>query len=190
MIPLDAMVGMVGVGEEPSGVRLKVVAEPSGPDLMLEGYLGKKLADPPKRKRSYNSIGDAAWAKCVSEATRCCMEEDWSAATPRHLVAFYALCHKSAYGVMPVFGSSERVHAAGAAKRMLEKHFGGRFDGVVDFMRWVWVKERDDERWRKSVGKVSDWRVSWKYQFSESLLCKWMVFRKRSPGVLSALPQV
>lgn len=179
---LDFLFEVPAAEEKPSGVRLAVVDESSA---NLELYLGNRLNA--KKRRSF-SVGDSAWVRCLGEATRFCMEEDWTQAQPRHFVAFYALCHKSVYGVGPLLASKERAAAMSAARRMLERYFGGKVDGLIDYMRWVWLKEREDEQRRKFAGAVSDWRVSWRYQFSESLLSKWLVVRKRSPESPSAPP--
>lgn len=91
---------------------------------------------------------------------------------PKHLVALYARMHRHVYGVdaEEIAGPKEHAGACSAATKMLREVFEGDFASAIDFMRWVWLRERKREEWRRANDK-EPFRIGWRYQFvSRSLV--------------------
>lgn len=90
---------------------------------------------------------------------------DWSAAEPKHFVALYCDLHARIYDApaLDLERARERLAAVGAARRMMEKHFGGSAARFAGYMRWVWRRERALEQRRREAG--SGRRLSWRHVF-------------------------
>jgi len=119
----------------------------------------------PPRKRSF-STGAAAQMRARAEMDAMRATGDWSAARAPHLVALYAHCHRTAYGVEPTELENGRNYAAASAmaKRLVEETFE-TMQACVDFMRWVWQEEIRKEKWRKENG-VDAVPIGWRFQFT------------------------
>lgn len=92
--------------------------------------------------------------------------DDWSKAQPMHLVGLYIILHKMVYGVAPTLDAQELAFAKVAAREFMRTKCKGKFDIGLEFMRWVWSRERNREQYRRDKhidGKVLGWRSILKY---------------------------
>ena len=99
---------------------------------------------------------------------------EWTGAKGRHLVALYAWLHNEIYGVgAEELGDRNALFAASnAAERMVRDAFGGDTKRAVQFIAWAWARER----MREKAGKVSSYRITWRFMFaSRSLLTDYRV---------------
>jgi len=94
-----------------------------------------------------------------------------STAEPKHLVALYARLHEDVYGAFPEelrevkdFGG-----ACTAARKLVADAFEGDPAKVIEFMRWVWQKQRADAK-RKRANGEAPFRVGWRYKFAARTL--------------------
>lgn len=96
----------------------------------------------------------------------------WEGATVSTLLGLYAHLHEVVYGVFPDELEEEWYPAMSKAKAFTKKKFGDDVSKVVEFMRWVWQRERHSvETYKeKNDGEMKDFRISWRYQFSTKLL--------------------
>ena len=87
---------------------------------------------------------------------------NWKGAKASHLVAMYSILHELVYEVAPDIRGDELKQAKYAAGSFLKGKCDGEFIRAVDFMRWVWSREREREQWRRDNcfdGKVLGWRL-------------------------------
>lgn len=92
----------------------------------------------------------------------------WQKAEPRHLVALYAYLHEQVYGVAPeelTRAPLEWLGAVSAATKLLREEFGDDPVQAVEWVRWVWVREKRGCDRRAKVGETSDFRIGWRYMF-------------------------
>jgi len=123
-----------------------------------------------KPRAKSKGVGDKPMRKAADEAEHFMRTGEWDAARPIHFVALYAHLHESVYGAAPVeLGPTERLHACGAAKRMLEKHFDHQSAEMAAFMRWAWTREKGREQWRRDNDR-SGGRIGWSLMFNGALL--------------------
>lgn len=54
--------------------------------------------------------------------------------------------------------------AMAAAKSLLEREFNCDAERVVDFLRWVWRRERGREK-QRIAAKNGGFRIGWRWQF-------------------------
>jgi len=150
----------------PRAARSMTVEESAS---QLEELVGKVQ----RKKRSPMSRRQVERATDEMNAMRA--TKDWGAATPKHLVALWAWCHASIYGVFPEEARSpaEFGRACMRAGQMLRQSFpeGGAAQ-AVEMMRWVWTREK--ARWGKPDAN-RDRRISWALQFSGSMVGDWRV---------------
>lgn len=117
----------------------------------------------PKRKRS-PSDAKRNLAKALGEL------EDVIAkrrkAEPSHLVALYAHAHEATYGVAPeeLKQGSSYAGAVSAARKMVADAFDGKVADAIEFMRWVWQRERDLTKWKRAQ-QIPIKRIEWRKQF-------------------------
>lgn len=92
----------------------------------------------------------------------------WDKAEPRHLVALYAYLHGQVYGVEPEELTKDPLAWLGclsAATKLLREEFGDDPVAAVEWVRWVWVREKRGCNRRAKVGETSDFRIGWRYMF-------------------------
>ena len=92
----------------------------------------------------------------------------WGRAEPRHLAALYAYLHGQVYGVEPEELTRvplEWLGCVSAATKLLREEFGGDPAAAVEWIRWVWQRERRGCERRAKVGETSDFRSGWRYMF-------------------------
>ncbi len=97
--------------------------------------------------------------------------KDWDGMTSGKLVALYWLCHEKVYGVVPV--ELDRTTAWETAMKvagsMMKRHFDEDIERAITFMRWVWTREADREKWRRDNQKDGQ-RINWRNQFAQDYL--------------------
>lgn len=98
--------------------------------------------------------------------------KSWRDASPRHFVELYIRCHREVYGVEPLElrTKAAALACASLARKCLKENFSNDQDALADFVSWVWYRERQDERKRRSGLKTGDFRISWRYQWSAKLV--------------------
>lgn len=90
----------------------------------------------------------------------------WGEAGPRHFVALYVSLYAEVYGIAPGdLDKATRIKATFTALRMLDKEFGDDPGLMANFMRWVWLREKDNEKWRRENGRTNARRIDWYTQF-------------------------
>lgn len=140
-------------------------------------FLGNRLEE--KRPRA-KTISDSAFARATREAVLMMESGDWSAAVPRHFVALYALLHEKVYGVRAdELTPSARLVAAGLARGMCDRLFGGDPGEMAGYMRWVWAREKDREAWRRANQKDGG-RIGARLVFGGALVTEYRLHLART----------
>jgi hypothetical protein len=115
---------------------------------------------------------------------------DWSSAEPKHFVALYRRLHARIYEApaLDLERAKDRIAAVGAARRMMDKHFGGKPERLAGYLRWVWRRERALEPRRREAN--SGKRLSWRHVFVwTELVTEYRVASARAKKT-AAQPQV
>ena len=100
----------------------------------------------------------------------------------RHLVALYVKLHTSVYGVEPVelHTGSCYFGATSAATKLVRSEFGDDMNRVLAFIRWVWQRERETEKWRR-VNGAEGRRIGWHIMFAQrTLVTDYRLSKERS----------
>jgi hypothetical protein len=102
-------------------------------------------------------------------------EEAWRDAKPQHLVGLYARLHLMVYDVLPFELEGDAfMGAVSAARKMLSVEFDGDVLRMLEFMRWVWDRERFREGMRRRKAEDNGFRLGWRLQFANrSLYTDW-----------------
>ena len=117
------------------------------------------------KKRAFKGTSKTAIARTRAEAERMRLERSWGDAKPGHLVALYAWCHEQVYGVAPAeLSGLDWSGAAAMAAKLVRDEFGGKMAEVIEFMRWLWRREKAREKWRRDNDREGG-RISWRTQF-------------------------
>lgn len=128
-------------------------------DASLDAFVG---TGKPRKKRARTGRADVR--RTVEEVRRLVQGGEPKMMTPTQLVALYYLCHSEVYGAEPseLVGETWRA-ACLAAGRLSKSEFNGNSADVVEFIRWVWRREK----WREDRRQdgASRWRVTWRQQF-------------------------
>lgn len=97
---------------------------------------------------------------------------EWKGAKPSHFVELYARLHEEVYGVEALDLKTRKSlsDAALLASRALKQFFEGDEDGMAEFMRWVWVRQANEEKQRRQGVRMREFRVTWRYQWAASLV--------------------
>ncbi len=142
--------------------HIRQVTEKSEATARIDSFLGKA-----PRKRSSGALRK----KHIEEVSDRMKRKDWSGMTPGKLVALYWLCHEKVYGMTPVeidkTAPWETVMKVAGA--MVKRHFDGDMERAITFMRWVWTREAEREKWRRA-NKRDGMRINWRTQFSQDYL--------------------
>lgn len=138
----------------------------------IDKFLGKA-----PRKRSAGSLRK----KHIEEVAERMRRKDWDGMTPGKLVALYWICHEMVYGHPPV--EIDKVSAweiaMKAAGSMVRRHFDGDIERAITFMRWVWTREQEREKWRRE-NKRDGQRLTWRNQFTQDfLISDWLTAGER-----------
>jgi len=151
------------MGKSPAQLVAELVGEPT-----------KRSGGTPKRQRH----------AMIEDVRRRWKEGDWDGMKPGRLVAVYYVCHEMVYDVAPT-----EVDTAGNWKRAmmgagkLVKELGS-VDAALEFIRWVWLRERGREKWRRDNGNQGS-RIGWRLQLvnPQALLTDWRVEKARKQGM-------
>lgn len=136
------------------------------------------------RKRS-GTIAKSRWDKAMTRVQERLRSADWQEADPIEFVALYHLLHTRVYGVEPgELGTSQRMRAMTMARLLLAREFNHPRE-MAAFMRWVWIREEQRERWRKQSGSAGG-RIGWYFQFDGRLVTDWRLEARRLTSPSSA----
>ena len=104
----------------------------------------------------------------------------WDDATAGAFVGLYAMCHRLTYGVDAADLAERGTFQAAtrAATRALHDHFGDDKAELVEFVKWVWEREKGREEWAAREGK-SRGRLNVRIQFSAGLVTDYRVDQSR-----------
>ena len=109
---------------------------------------------------------------------------EWAGAKPVHIVAFYMALHLHVYQIEPEeLKGSTYLFAASAAERQLRTDFKNNVEDFIEFMRWVWIREEEREKWRRENGRDGG-RIGWKLMFSPTLLTDYRLYKARTGKAL------
>jgi hypothetical protein len=89
--------------------------------------------------------------------------KDWSKAKGKHLVAIYAWLHADTYKVDPIelLDGKTFMGACMAADKLIRDVFGGDAERAVQYVSWVWRRER--AKLAKYSGNT--FRIGWRLVF-------------------------
>lgn len=112
----------------------------------------------------------------MDDAKRRAESGDWDGAKGSTLAGLYAFCHELIYGVVPDELQQRGIfHAAAkAAAHLVHTSFDDDFAAAAAFVRWSWEREKRLRDWAKSKN-ADRRRLSWRLQFSASLVTDWRV---------------
>jgi hypothetical protein len=119
---------------------------PSPADEFVGARKGKKGKDPA------SAFTDAKLRKAVVEVEEMIRVRDFTAARPRHFVALHGVLHARVYGVGPTDPPVSRMRAALQVSRLLKVHFDDDPAKLAAFVRWSWIREAGNEKFRRSKG--------------------------------------
>lgn len=152
-----------------------------GPSAAMQALLGEVQAKADRRKSRAKTIAASQFGRARVEVEEMIESDDWSGATARHLVALYDVMHTEVYGVEPSeLGPAERYNAAMMAGNLTKREFSGDFTQAVEFMRWAWAREADNEKWRRENGRTNARRIGARLMFGGSLLTDYRVYLART----------
>lgn len=100
----------------------------------------------------------------------------WNEFEPKNFVALYCMLHGNVYGVIPEEVRDVFTLVVNAAKKQLKDEFSGDNKRMVEFMRWVWAREKKRNATRS---EDNDFRIGWRLQFGRTLLSDYRVARAR-----------
>jgi hypothetical protein len=127
-------------------------------------FVGDKKA-PSKRKRPQRGISKRAAQRFEDEMQAMLSSDQWDEAQAGHFVALFIVLHEWCYSIRPAeLVGTEYLGAMSAARRMLNDEFGGRVDGLLDYIRWSWKDEGEREKWRRSNGQQGG-LMQWRHLF-------------------------
>lgn len=154
--------------------RQTLPAHPDAPSpeiLAASAKLRESL--PPPRKTKRRSFSVASIEKIKAEADEMRLANDYARASIMHIVAMWAWCHESMYGVAPSMTMKEWSLAGILAGQLLAKEFPGRTPGwMIVLLKWTWGEEGENVEWRRKNKKPIT-PIGWRWQFSSKLVVKW-----------------
>jgi hypothetical protein len=112
----------------------------------------------------------------IDDAKRRALSGEWNDSKGATFVGLHAFCHKMVYGIVPdelYVPGLFRAAARGAAKA-LHEFFDDDPAELAAFVRWSWEREKRKNSWAQANG-VDRSRLSWKWQFSRSLLTDYKI---------------
>lgn len=151
--------------EEPQSAKMLVASQ------SVIDFASRAIARAENPKKRPMRVSPKRIAQALVEAADRARRSDWEGATGAHLVGLYAHLHEGVYGVAATeLDAQGWAFASAAANRMVGQQFGGSFESAVEFLRWVWRREEDREKWRRANGR-SGGRLGWRVQFC----ARWLV---------------
>jgi hypothetical protein len=152
----------------------KIAALPRVPSVGMSAV--EFAARAPERARYVKSLGPKVRERLAQEIQRHIATNDWRGAGAQHLVALYCECHEQVYGVRAteLDQGREFAFAANEATGLVSREFDDKIERAVEYVRWVWVRERSREAWRIREGKPGG-RIGWKLMFSSRMVTDFRV---------------
>ncbi|MDE2100486.1 MAG: hypothetical protein KGL39_24795 [Patescibacteria group bacterium] len=141
--------------------------------------LAAAVARPPKPKRAGRRVETVQ--KEIDKIESLVKDpSNWRKFTPAQFVYLYGWLHEKVYGVTAAdeLARREGLGAVSACTRVLEKEFDGDSEAMMGFMQWVWKREQEREKWRRD-NNIDGRRMTWRTQFSASLLTDYRLARHR-----------
>lgn len=111
------------------------------------------LSDRPVRRqrggRACRSRAESDLAGAMADAKRRAESGDWEGATGRTLVGAFLLCHRMVYRFIPAEMENTPIFrsACKRAEHCYRRHFRDDPDACVEFIKWVWLRERSRQEW-------------------------------------------
>ena len=119
----------------------------------------------PRRRRAVNP------QKVRAELEEMLLARDFASLRPLHFVSLWARCHESAYGAAPVeLAGDVWLAAASAAAKLQRDEFGDDPAAMVEFLRWVWSREKFREKKARHDGDDRVSRIGWRLLFAQRYL--------------------
>lgn len=145
----------------------------------LNDFVG---SDKPRRARGFDKQRRTG---IIDEVRGRMKLADWRGMSAGRLVGLYWICHEMVYGVPPgeLNNTTNWRNAMLAAGKMVTVHFDGDVYRAVEFMQWVWTREKGREEYRRKT-EAPGFRITWKYQFTrENLITDWRASLFRNRGL-------
>lgn len=130
----------------------------------------------PKRKR--RPPIRVTLQRAMQEAQRRTGEGDWSDLRPQTFVQLWAWCHQQVYGVLPSISAAEWEIACKRVGQFVKLELDGRAEVMLDYMRWLWAREKDAEEWRRR-NKRDGGVLGWQRVCSTKLLTEYRISLSR-----------
>ncbi len=147
--------------------HIRQVTEKSEANARIDSFLGKtppKVSPGAKNRR----------ARYIDDVRACQKRRDWEGMSPAKLVALYWIAHKTVYGFAPLEIDKPKPweRATMAAAAMVRRHFNGDINRAIQFMQWVWKREKYKVKKLKEQTGTDDVgrRITWANQFSHDYL--------------------
>jgi hypothetical protein len=158
-------------------VRLQLPEEAES-GVRLVDWLGPRRSKPKGPSR----IDNAAWRKVREQAAEMMASAQWGDAKPRHFAAVYEILHEWVYDVLPAeLDPKGRSFCALMASQLLRREFDGNCVAMAAYLHWVWVREKERERWRRENGRDAG-HISPRLCFGGALLTDYRISRARGHG--------
>lgn len=143
----------------------------------IVGKVSKKL----ERRKKTKTIAASSFDRACIEVEEMIKTGKWAGCRARHLVALYDLMHYKCYKIEDAsLGSKERYNATMLATTFTKREFGeGNFVKVVEYMRWLWSREMEREKWRRENYKEGG-RLGYYHVFGNKNLTEYKLYLARN----------
>lgn len=132
-----------------------------------------------KRKETKRRISTTSMRAALVRVEEMIAADDYTGATPIHFVAMFAKGHSLVYGVPAAeLGPEQRTIAIMKVARFLRGECGGDVTKAAAFVRWVWRREAEREKWRRENNKPGG-TLGWGLAFSAEFATQWRVDMER-----------
>ena len=160
---------------------LKQKGKASSKTMAFVGAKKKRREENAGKKRATRA-GKQTVAKYKDEAQVFLDKGDWSEANASHFVGMYAVLFEYVYKVALDIKGNDWRGACSAARAMLKNEFNEDNDHFIAYVRWVWSREDEREKWRRENNK-SGQVIGWRLMFSSrNLLTEYKVHLARKTG--------
>ena len=144
--------------------------------VTAQDEIARWASRPPKARA--HGVSDARLDKALDATTVCIAQGDWSEATAINFLALYVLMHRKVYDVDPVMTAKERHECLLCIGSFVKKHFEDSPSDLACYIRWVWKREFDREKWAQTNGRQRG-VMSWRLMLSTAVLTDYRVERAR-----------
>lgn len=111
---------------------------------------------------------------------------DWIVADGKVLVGLCAVCHKMVYGLLPLeLEKQQREFRAATreASRILRVHFNNDIGAMVEFVKWVWQREKGRVEWASKQSPPRErTRLGWRLSLSDSFVTDYRAYQHMHRG--------